>query len=286
MDLLASGPDRPPRRLPRVRLDRTARALLLLVAAVLAAGVLTVPSVRAAGAPPRVTAVPSGGAVVAGRLRVYLLLLGPPSARLAAVRPLLPGNDVRADLVPDAFSRAGDAVVRLDVAPRCPGAVEGLDAARLDVTVGGRGGPHTVRVPFDTSGLLAGTVRARCALASGQLVETPPVRGPRVRAGGSGPGGVLRTVVDLGAPGPEVLVVSGVTAGPGLAADVVTGLPLRIGPGHRGRLVVDLRRDGCSADPESPPFVLEYAAEGEVEPFVDEALRGRLDALRSGGCGR
>ncbi|MCW2777286.1 MAG: hypothetical protein JWN17_1011, partial [Frankiales bacterium] len=205
-----SGPERPPRRLPRLQPSRTQAALLLAVALTATGGALSVPAVRAASAPPQVSAVQSGGAVVAGRVRLYLLLQGPPSARLRAVVPRLRGSTVTADLVPRAFSAEGDAVVRLDVAPRCPGAVDGLDDAALDVTAGPA--DRTVRVPFDTSGLLAGTVRARCA----GLVETVPVRGPRVSAGTGGPAGALRTVVELGAPGPEVLVVTSVTPGPGL----------------------------------------------------------------------
>ena len=105
-----------------------------------------------------------------------------------------------------------------------------------------------------------------------------------MRVAESGAPGLLRTVVDLGAPGPEVLVVTGVEPGPGLSAEPLASLPLRVAPGRRGQLVVDLRSDGCSADPDAPPFLLEYATEGEVEPRVDPALRGRLDALRRSGC--
>ncbi|MCW2607455.1 MAG: hypothetical protein JWO60_2148, partial [Frankiales bacterium] len=51
VDLLASGPDRPSRQLPRPVLSRVQAVLLGAVVAVGAAGVLAVPRVRAASAP-------------------------------------------------------------------------------------------------------------------------------------------------------------------------------------------------------------------------------------------
>lgn len=270
-DLLQAGSERPPLRVPR-----RSGAVLLAALAVAAAGLLSVPVVRDAGAPPEVTATTSGGSVIGGRLRVRLLLEGPASARLSALVPVLPGSAVDVGVAPAAFSPGGDAVVRLDVAPDCPAALAGLGDAALALRVDG----EAVRVPVDTSGLLAETVRARCS-GQGPVV---PVRGPQLRAGQGGPGGALRTVVELGAPGPEVLVAAGVTAGPGLRVDVVTPLPLRIAPGRRGLLVVDLRPGRCQPDPDSPPFVLELAADGEVEPVVDAGLRGRLQALRLSAC--
>lgn len=270
-DVLGSGPERPPLRVP----GRT-RALLLAALAVAGAGVVAVPQVQAASAPPTITATTSGGAS-GGRLRVWLLLEGPASARLESVRAVVPGSEARAAVVPEAFSPQGYAVVRVDVQPRCPGAVEGLDGAALRVALTGE---QVVRVPFDTDGPLAGGVRTRCA----GLEDAPVPRGPRVRAESGGPAGVLRTVVDLGAPGPEVLVVRGVTPGPGVAVEVVTPLPLRVAPGRRGQLVVDLRPGRCVLDPDEPPFVLDDAAAGEVDPVVDPSLQGRLDALRRSAC--
>lgn len=280
MDLLESGPERAPRRLPRPDLDRPAAALLAAAAAVAVAGAASVPSLRAQAlaeaAPPAVTATTCGGSALGGRLRVWLLLEGPPSTALSGVAGRLPGSVVRTN-APDAFSPRGYAVVRLDVVPACPDAVAGLGAAALELTVGDAG---EVRVPVDTDGILASTVRARCDGEGSQL----QARGPLVRAADSGVPGVLRAVVDLGAPGPEVLVVTGVSAGPGLGVQPLTSLPLRVAPGRRGQLVVDLTAAGCSADPGAPPFLLDYAAEGEVEPRVDPGLRGRLDALRRTDC--
>lgn len=280
MDLLASGPERPPRRLPRPQ-----AALLLAALTVAAAGAWAVPvvqaDVRTAQAPPVVTATTSGGSVLGGRLRVWLLLEGPPRARLAGVEPRLQGSEVRA-VAPESFSRRGYAVVRLDVDPSCPAAVAGLAGADLAVRVDDDrpAGARTVRVPLDTSGLLEATVRDRCSGRGGDA----PLRGPLLRAGEDPAPGVLRTVVELGAPGPEILVVKGVTPGPGLSVSVVTPLPLRVPVGRQGELVVDLRPGRCAADPEAPPFTLEHAADGDVEPVVDAGLRGRLLALRRGAC--
>jgi len=223
-----------------------------------------------------VTATTSGGSAIGGRLRVWLLLEGPPSTALSEVAGRLPGSVVRTS-APDAFSPRGYAVVRLDVTPACPDALAGLAEAAVEVTLAGSG---LVRVPVDTDGILASTVRSRCQGEAAQL----QAQGPLVRVADSGVPGVLRTVVDLGAPGPEVLVVTGLSAGAGLDVEPLTSLPLRVAPGRRGQLVVDLRADGCSADPDAPPFLLDYAADGEVEPRVEPALVGRLAALRREGC--
>ncbi len=268
-DQLASGPSRRP-------VPGRTRALLLAALVVAGAGAVSVPSVRAASAPPVITATTSGGAS-GGRLRVWLLLEGPASARIAGVRAVVPGSGATAGVVPEAFSERGDAVVRVDVDPRCPQAVQGLGDAALQVRLEGE---PAVRVPFDTDGPLAGGVRARC----GGGGDAPRRRGPLVRAQAGGPAGALRTVVELGAPGPEVLVVRRVSPGPGVGVDVVTPLPLRVQPGMRGRLVVDLRPGRCALAPGEPPFVLDAAATGEVEPSVDAALQGRLDALRRSAC--
>ena len=280
MDLLESGYERAPRRLPRPDLPRPVAVLLAAAAAVALAGAASVPSLRAPTrtppVPPTVTATTSGGSASGGQLRVWLLLEGPPSEELSEVTGRLPGSIVRTS-APDAFSPGGFAVVRLDVTPACPVAVAGLTEAAVQVTLGGR---EVVRVPVDADGILASTVRSRC---QGEAAELQ-ARGPLVRLADSGLPGVLRTVVDLGAPGPEVLVVTAVTPGAGLAAESLSSLPLRVAPGSRGQLVVDLRGDGCSADPDAPPYLLDSAADGEVEPRAEPALRTRLAELRRDGC--
>ncbi len=282
-DLLSGGSERAPvsLRLPRWAVPALLGGLLVLgLAAVAAPGLLA--SRREADRPPVVTALTSGGSVVGGSARLWLLLQGPPSARLSGLVPTLPGADVRLGVVPSAFSPRGDAVVRLDVTPSCPQALSGLRRGTLSLRVddGRSRGPRTVVTPVDTTGLVDSTVRAQCAGEG----DRAPARGPRVRSAPGGPPGALRTVVDLGAPGPEVVVVEGVTAGSGLVVEVVTSLPLRIAPGGRGRLVVDLRAATCAPDPGAPPFVLERAADGDVEPSVDPGLRGRLEALRRSVC--
>ena len=283
MDLLESGPERAPRRLPRPDLPRPVAALLAAAAAVALAGAASVPSLRAqtstrATSPTAVTVTTSGGSASGGRLRVWLLLEGPPSAELSEVRGRLPGSVVETS-APDAFSPRGLAVVRLDVTPACPVAVAGLTRAAVELTLGSG---DVVRVRLDADGILASTVRSRCLGEAAEL----QARGPLVRLVDSGLPGVLRTVVDLGAPGPEVLVVTAVTPAAGLVAESLSSLPLRVAPGSRGQLVVDLRADGCSADSAAPPYLLDSAADGEVEPRAEPALRTRLAELRREGCPR